>query len=145
MMMKLISKFALLILIIAILYLLLSGNLLSRLPFVIAGQLLAIALAIWARRSFQEGQFSVHAEPAEGSMLSTGPYRYIRHPMYTFALLFVWASVLGHLSLMTVAIGLIVTGVVAIRIVTEEQFLRARYPDYAEYSRQTKRIIPFII
>ena len=65
--------------------------------------------------------------------------------MYTFALLFVWTSILGHLSLITTVVGLIVTSVIAIRIVTEEQFLRARYPDYAEYSRQTKRIIPFII
>ena len=144
-MIKLISKFALLIVIIAVLYLLISGNLLSRSPFIIAGQLLAIALAIWARQSFQARQFSIHAEPAEGSLLLTGPYQFIRHPMYTFALLFVWISILGHLSLITVVIGLIVTGVVAIRIVIEEQFLRACYPDYAEYSRQTKRIIPFII
>jgi protein-S-isoprenylcysteine O-methyltransferase Ste14 len=144
-MMKLISKFALLILIIAILYLLISGNLFSRSPLIIAGQLLAIALGIWARRSFQGEQFSIQAEPVAGPLLLTGPYHFIRHPMYTFALLFVWTSILGHLSLITVAIGLIVTGVIAIRIVFEEQFLRARYPDYAEYSRKTRRIIPFII
>jgi len=144
-MIKLISKFALLIVIIAILYLLISGNLLSRSPFIIAGQLLAIALAIWSRRSFQGRQFSIHAEPAEDPLLLTGPYQFIRHPMYAFALLFVWIGILGHLSLITVVIGLIVTGVIAIRIVIEEQFLRARYPDYVEYSRQTKRIIPFIV
>jgi protein-S-isoprenylcysteine O-methyltransferase Ste14 len=143
--MKLISKFALLIVILAILYLLISGNLFSRSPLIIAGQLLALALGIWARRSFQGGQFSIHAEPAGGSLLLTGPYQFIRHPMYTFALLLVWVSILGHLSLITVVVGLIVTGVIAIRIVTEEQFLQARYPDYAEYSGQTKRIIPFII
>jgi protein-S-isoprenylcysteine O-methyltransferase Ste14 len=74
-MMKLVSKFALLILIIAILYLLISRSLLSPSPFVIAGQLLAIALSIWARRSFQTGQFSIYAEPAEGPLLSTGPYQ----------------------------------------------------------------------
>ena len=144
-MLKLISKFALLILIIAILYLLISGNLFSRSPFIIAGQLLAIGLGIWARQSFQGEQFSIHAEPVAGSLLLIGPYRFIRHPMYAFALLFVWISILGHLSLVTVVIGLIVTGVIAIRIVTEEQFLRAHYPDYAEYSRQTRRVIPFII
>ena len=144
-MIKLISKFALLILIVAVLYLLISGNLLSRSPLIITGQLLAVALGIWARRSFQGEQFSIHAEPVAGSLLLTGPYHFIRHPMYTFALLFVWTSILGHLSLITVAIGLIVTGVIAIRIVTEEQFLRARFPDYAEYSGKTKRIIPFII
>jgi len=57
----------------------------------------------------------------------------------------VWVSILGHLSITTVVVGLILTGVIAIRIVTEEQFLRARYPDYVEYSRKSKRIIPFII
>ena len=143
--MKLISKFALLILIISILYLLISGNLLSRSPLIIAGQLLAVALGIWARRSFQGEQSSINAEPVAGSLLLTGPYHFIRHPMYTFALLFVWTSILGHLSLITVAIGLIVTGVIATRIVIEEQFLRARYPGYAEYARQTKRVIPFVI
>jgi protein-S-isoprenylcysteine O-methyltransferase Ste14 len=143
--MKLISKFALLIMIIAILYLLISGNLLSPSPFVIAGQLLAIALSIWARRSFQSGQFSLHAEPVKGSLVSTGPYQFIRHPMYTAALLLVWSSTLGHLFLVTAVIGLIVTGAIAVRIVTEEQLLRARYPDYVEYSRKTKLIIPFII
>jgi len=144
-MMKLISKFALLILIIAILYLLISGNLLSRSPFIIAGQVMAVALGIWARQSFQGKQFTIHAEPVGGSLVLTGPYHFVRHPMYTFALLFVWTSILGHLSLITVAIGLIVAGVIAIRIVTEEQFLRARYPDYAAYARKTRRVIPFII
>ena len=143
--MKLISKFALLITILAILYFLISGNLFTSSPFVIATQLLAVALGIWVRRSFQGRQFSIHAEPAEGTLLFTGPYQVIRHPMYAAALLLVWSSILGHLSIINVVIGLIVTGVVAVRIVTEEQFLQARYPDYTEYSRKTKQIIPFII
>jgi protein-S-isoprenylcysteine O-methyltransferase Ste14 len=143
--MKLISKFALLITILAILYLLISGNLLSSSPLVIAAQLLAVALGIWARRSFQAGQFSIHAEPEKGTLISTGPYQYIRHPMYAFALLLIWSGILGHLSTVNVVIGLIVTVVASIRMVTEEQFLQERYPDYAEYARKTKRIIPFII
>jgi protein-S-isoprenylcysteine O-methyltransferase Ste14 len=143
--MKIISKFALLITIVAVLYLLFSGNLLSLSPFVIAGQLLAVALGIWSRRTFQGGQFSIHAEPGEGPLLSSGPYHYIRHPMYSAALLLIWSSILGHLSLVTVVIGLIVTGVVGVRIMSEEQLLRSRFPGYVEYSRITKRIIPFTI
>jgi len=145
--MKLISKFALLILILAILYLLISGNLLSWSPFVIAGQLLAVALGIWARRSFQGKQFSINAEPfeGEGSLLATGPYQFIRHPMYAAALLLLWSSILGHISIINVVIGLVVTGVLGVRIVTEEQFLNTRFPNYAEYSLKTKRIIPYVI
>lgn len=143
--MKHISNFALLILIVTLLYLLISGNLLSLSPFVIAAQLSAVALSLWARRSFQAGQFSIHPEPKEGQLLLRGPYQFIRHPMYASALLLIWSGLLGHVSPINVAIGAIITGVVAIRIVIEEQLLRTCYPDYTEYSRKTKRIIPLVI
>lgn len=134
-----------LILLVVILYLAISGNLLSWSPFVIAGQLLALTLSIWARQSFQKGQFSIGAEPGQGPLLSVGPYRTIRHPIYAAALLLVWASILGHLSIVTAVVGALLTGAIAVRIVTEEQFLRARYPGYAEYARTSKRLVPFVI
>jgi len=144
-MMKLISKFALLIVIVTILYLLISGNLLSLSPRVIAVQLLAVALSIWARRSFQTNQFSIHAEPKEGQLLLRGPYQFIRHPMYAAILLLIWSGILGHVSLVNLVIGIVISGVVANRIVIEEQVLRTCYSDYAEYVHRTKRIIPLII
>lgn len=143
--MESVSKIALVVLIVAMLTLLLSGNLLSLSPLVVAGQLLAVAIGVWARRSFMAGQFSVHAEPGEGQLLSNGPYRYIRHPMYAAALLLVWSGILGHISPITVAIGVITTVVIAIRITVEEQFLRTRYPGYGEYTHKTKRVIPLLV
>lgn len=143
--MNAISKSALLITILAILYLLISKNLFSLSPFVIACQVLAVALSMWARRSFQARQFSIHAEPSEGNLLLTGPYRVIRHPMYASAMLLIWSSILGHLSIVNVVTGLVVTGVIIVRVVDEEKLLKARFPDYMEYSRKTKRIIPFVI
>lgn len=142
---ELISKFALLIQILVVLYLILSGNLFSWSPFVIVAQVLAIGLAVWARVSFQKGQFSIHAEPADGTLLAVGPYRFIRHPMYAGALILVWSSILGHLSVINVVVGLFATVVAAIRIMTEEHFLQAQYPGYTEYSAKTKRIVPFVI
>ncbi len=144
-MMKTISKFALFVLIGAILYLLFSGNLISRSPWVIAAQLLAVTLSIWARRNFRAGQFSIFAEPREGPLMMTGPYRFVRHPMYAAALLLIWASALGHFSAITLTIAIIVTMEVIIRITTEEEFLRARFPGYVEYSLRTKRLIPFVV
>lgn len=143
--MKRIANFALPILILAILFLLITRNLFSPSPFVIAAQVLAIVLMIWARRSFTAGQFSINAEPKEGSLMSNGPYRFIRHPMYAAALLLIWSSVLGHLYTLTVIIGLIITCVIVLRIEVEEQYLRKYFPDYTEYARTTKRIVPFII
>lgn len=143
-MMKTISKFFFPIFILTVLYLLISGNLLSPSPFVIATQVLALALGIWARRTFQSGQFSTGAETKDGQLLMTGPYKFIRHPIYAIVIVLVWSSVLGHPSLINVIISVIMTGITVIRIVTEEEFLRGRYPNYVEYSRKTKRVIPFV-
>lgn len=143
-MLKLISKFFFPIFVVTMLYLLISGNLLSSSFLVIAIQVLALALGIWARRTFQAGQFSTGAETKEGQLLMAGPYKVIRHPIYTTVLVLVWSSVLGHPSLTTLIASLIMTVVTVIRIVTEEQFLRERHQGYTEYSRTTKRIVPFI-
>ncbi|NJN82270.1 MAG: isoprenylcysteine carboxylmethyltransferase family protein [Caldilineaceae bacterium] len=141
--MKLISTFALPVVMLAALYLLISGSLFSiNLLLVVQG--LAIALMVWARRSFQPNQFSIHAQPTEGHMFSSGPYRAIRHPMYAGALAIIWSGILGHISLLNLAIGAAVTIVISIRIMVEEQYLLERFPDYREYSRKTRRLIPFV-
>lgn len=108
-------------------------------------QVLAIALMSWARRSFQPGQFNIHAEPKEGQMISSGPYKYIRHPMYASAFVIIWSGILGHISYLNFVIGVIVAIVISIRIMTEEEYLRSHYPEYLDFSRKTKMIIPFII
>lgn len=143
--MKLISQTALLILVAAILFLLFTGSLFSRSPLVIVGQVLAVLLAVWARRSFGAAQFSIHAAPAGGSLLSTGPYQFVRHPMYAAALLLIWSSILGHVSPLNVGVGVLVTAVIFVRMITEEQFLQTTYPDYATYAGKTKRIIPYVL
>ena len=142
--MKTIAKLSLPISLLAGLYLLISGNLFSINLFLVV-QVLAIALMPWARRSFQPGQFNIHAEPKEGRMISSGPYQYIRHPMYASALAIIWSGVLGHFSYLNLVIGVIVTVVISIRIMIEEQYLCAHYPDYLDFARKTKMIIPFII
>lgn len=139
-----ISKVFFPLFVVTMLYLLISGNLLSPSPLVIAIQVLALALGIWARRTFKAGQFSTGAETKDGQLLMSGPYKFIRHPIYTTVLTLVWSSVIGHPSLTTLIVSVIMTVVTVIRIATEEQFLRARYQGYAEYSQATKRIVPFI-
>ena len=74
-----------------------------------------------------------------------GPYQYIRHPMYAAALLLIWSGILSHLSPVNLAIGVLVTSVVAVRMVVEEQYLSALYPGYTGYAHSTKRVIPLVV
>lgn len=140
-----IMRFALPVVIGAIVALAATHSLFSPSPLTIALQLLAVTVAVWARRSFPAGAFRVAADPAAETVIRRGPYRFIRHPMYSAALLFIWTAVLSHRSMRNVVIGLVVTGTVAARIVLEERLLRARYSDYAAYEGTTKAVVPYVL
>lgn len=127
-----------------LLVLVLTGNLFSDNPFIIAGQLSGLALIIFARITFGRQRFNISAAPAEGPLLRRGPYRVIRHPMYTGASLLLLVTIIGHLSLFTALIGILVLIIIPWRINLEESQLEATYPDYAEYARRTKKLIPFV-
>jgi protein-S-isoprenylcysteine O-methyltransferase Ste14 len=139
------SPFPLAFVIAAIAVLAATHSLFSTSPLVILIQLGAVALSAWARLSFSKGTFRVVADPSGPSIIRRGPYRFIRHPMYSAALIFVWTAILAHLSLMNTIIGLAVTSVVVARVVAEERLLRARYPEYVSYSRSTKALLPFVL
>ena len=121
-----------------------TGNLFSGNPLVIAGQLVGLALVIYARMTFGRQRFNISATPAEGPLVRNGPYRFIRHPMYAGVSLFLLVSVIGHLSLFTAAIGILVLIIIPWRIHLEETQLKLTYPEYAGYASGTKRLIPFV-
>lgn len=139
------SALPLLFIVAAIVLLGVTGNLFSSSPFAVAAQLAAVALAVWARISFQKGTFRVGAAPGGTSIIKRGPYRFIRHPMYSAALLFIWAAVASHVSVLTIAVGMAATALVIVRVIVEERLLRATYPDYLAYSQSTKALIPYIL
>jgi protein-S-isoprenylcysteine O-methyltransferase Ste14 len=75
-----------------------TGNLLSASPLVIAVQVGAGVLLVWARLVFRRRIFHLAANPTEGGLVSSGPYRYIRHPIYTAVIVFSGAGVAAHWS-----------------------------------------------
>jgi protein-S-isoprenylcysteine O-methyltransferase Ste14 len=141
----LINRFALGAVIAAVVILAVTGNLFSASPLVITAQVLGLGLTVWARRSFPKGSFRVTSTPGADAVVQRGPYRLVRHPMYAGVLLFVWAGVIAHRTLLAVIVGAVATVVVAARIVSEERLLRERYPGYAEYARSTKAVIPYVL
>ena len=58
--------------------------------------------------------------------------------------MFVWAGVASHGSILSIVTAIVATAAIAVRIGNEEQLVVGRYPEYVEYARRTKRIIPFV-
>jgi protein-S-isoprenylcysteine O-methyltransferase Ste14 len=75
-----------------------TGNLFSSSPVVIAVQVGAALLFLWARLTFGWRSYHVVADPTKGGLVTSGPYRLIRHPIYTAMSVLSAAGVIAHWS-----------------------------------------------
>jgi protein-S-isoprenylcysteine O-methyltransferase Ste14 len=81
----------------------------------------------------------------EHRVVSTGPYRYVRHPMYAGMILMAFSMPLLLDSWWTLIPGILSILVISGRTQKEDQLLQGELPGYAEYARQVRyRLLPGI-
>jgi protein-S-isoprenylcysteine O-methyltransferase Ste14 len=107
-------------------------------------QVIAIVLMIWARLTFGLRSFHAAANPTADGLVTRGPYRWLRHPIYSAVLYFLWASMAVHPSRTSILVALLASTLLGVRMLGEEHLLLEMYPEYAEYARHTSRVLPFI-
>ena len=91
------------------------------------------------------GNFHVLPRPVSRSeLVSRGPYKYIRHPMYTSVLVVAAALIAGDFSLIKLGIGILLTFCLILKLEYEENLFVQRFPEYDAYRKITKRVIPFL-
>lgn len=79
------------------------------------------------------------------TVVSTGPYRYVRHPMYAAFVVFALGTSLLLGSWYGLLVGAILVLAMARRAVLEERTLRAELPGYAAYMDRVRyRLIPYV-
>jgi protein-S-isoprenylcysteine O-methyltransferase len=86
------------------------------------------------------------AVQSDHRVIQHGPYRYMRHPSYTGALLQVLGLGLGLASWVSLLVMIVPIGsTLAYRIFVEEQALRQSLGQaYDDYCKTTPRLIPFL-
>ena len=122
-------------------------------PDSVAGLLRALGIAlvlaggvlgVYSARSLGHS-FTVFPRPRErAEVVERGPYRVVRHPIYSSGLLFLTGISLRHSP-----VALLVTAVLAVvwgmKARVEERFLAERFPGYAAYAaRRRYRLLPFV-
>lgn len=99
---------------------------------------------IYVLRANPFGAAIIHTESNQ-TICAAGPYRLIRHPMYSGMILGWLATPLALGSLVALPVFALIIPIFAWRLLNEETFLRRELPGYADYCRQTPyRLIPYI-
>jgi protein-S-isoprenylcysteine O-methyltransferase Ste14 len=142
--MKVISIAGFMLMLVSVVGLMINLTIFSTTPGLIGVQIAAAALMLWARLTFGRRSFRTAANPTEGGLVTTGPYRFIRHPIYTAVCMFWWAGILSNRSVVSVVFGVGLAIGVFMRMFVEERLLVQRYPDYEQYAQATKRMIPYL-
>ena len=79
------------------------------------------------------------------TVISMGPYAFVRHPMYSGALVMLLGTPLALASWWGLIAFAIMVAVIVIRLLDEEKLLLANLPGYAEYGAKVRyRLMPYV-
>lgn len=108
--------------------------------FIVLGVTLAVVSVIVLGRNL-----SPLPHPKAGaSLVESGPYRLVRHPIYTGLILAAVGWALFTNTFTTFAYALALAVLFDVKSRREERALRKQFSEYAAYQGRTKRLIPFI-
>jgi protein-S-isoprenylcysteine O-methyltransferase Ste14 len=103
----------------------------------------AAGLGLWTLLHNRPGNFNIRPEPkASGRLVTSGPYQYVRNPMYSALLLFAAAAAVAYGDSWKIACWFALAVVLVAKAMLEERGLRAHFPGYAEYAKRVRRFIP---
>src|SRR6266446_313595 len=105
---------------------------------IIAGALLSFAVLRWLGKSF-----SILAEARR--LVTSGPYKVVRHPLYLCEGIAVLGIALQVISPLAVAIVLIFALIQFRRMINEEAVLNSAFPEYRAYAARTPRVAPVLL
>jgi len=107
---------------------------------------IGLAFALWARLALGRNWSGVVTLKEGHELVERGPYRFVRHPIYTGILTMFSATALALGQLGGFAGILLIFASFWVKLCDEEKLMLQQFPErYAAYRRHAKRIIPFVL
>lgn len=104
-------------------------------------QIIGFSLAVYGIFSLNQ---SFGLLPAQRGIKTDGPYRWVRHPLYTAYFLMNSGYLINNFTVYNAVIFLCCMGFQILRLLNEERFL-FQYPEYLAYTNKTRwRLLPYI-
>ena len=108
-------------------------------------QILGIGIGVWAIFVMTKSKLNISPTPRQGAtLIQTGPYKRVRHPMYLSLILAIPPLVIHNYSIMNTIILIIFLINMILKMLFEEKLLIAFFPEYKEYMKNSYRLFPFI-
>lgn len=103
-----------------------------------------LAFAVWARVYIGRNWGTPMSQKKDPELVTSGPYRWVRHPIYSGIILALIGTAVGLSPIWLVPVA-IIGGYFVYSATQEERYMTERFPDtYPAYQRSSKMLIPFL-
>ncbi|HWA24108.1 MAG TPA: isoprenylcysteine carboxylmethyltransferase family protein [Lacunisphaera sp.] len=110
-----------------------------------AMSVMGLVICLWARVTLGRNWSAVVVVKQDHELIQAGPYRFVRHPIYTGIIMMFSANVLldGRVGALVGLVCFIAS--FQLKLLREEKLMLAEFPgEYPDYCRRVKRLLPFI-
>jgi protein-S-isoprenylcysteine O-methyltransferase Ste14 len=107
--------------------------------------LVGLSVAVWARVHLGSNWGQPMSQRAEPELITTGPYRYVRHPIYSGLVLAMAATAAAFNFYGLLVVALVSAYFICSGVVEERNMANRFTSTYLAYKHSTKMLIPFVI
>jgi protein-S-isoprenylcysteine O-methyltransferase Ste14 len=89
--------------------------------------------------------FNIAPDLKSGAIfIKRGPYKFIRHPMYTSVIIIILSLLINYFSIIRFVLFIVLITVLILKSNYEEKILKEEFKEYSSYIFKTKKFLPYI-